>query len=174
MCLNWTRFASPFLSYIDIHRGAACGENGHVNYIKDLRVARGWSMQQLADACSPPTTAPTINKLEKSHVKLTQQWMHRLGDALGCHPLEILDGGPERLKPRERKLMDMFRSMSDERQDVVFTTTSVLAGRAPSHMIEVTDEDGNVLYLGPEQRVSGSDASYTGSERRYPAHVRRL
>ena len=35
------------LSKRDIHGGAVYGENGHMNYIKELRDAEGWSMQQL-------------------------------------------------------------------------------------------------------------------------------
>lgn len=88
-----------------------------MNKIKDLRDARGWSMQRLADACSPPTTASQINKLEKGRIRLTVEWMQRLADALECHPADLLDGGPAALTPGERELLDHYRALTERGQD---------------------------------------------------------
>ena len=41
-------------------------------------------------------------------------------------------------------------------------------------VIEVTNGDGDRVWWGPERRVAGSDAEYTGPEHRHPAHVRKL
>ena len=61
-----------------------------MNRIKELREARGWTMQELADRVVPTTTAPTINKIEKEQRGLTEKWMRRLALALGCAPAELL------------------------------------------------------------------------------------
>jgi len=58
------------------------------NRIKDWRLKRGWSMQQLADKAD--TTRSQIDKLERGERRLTVDWMKRLSDPLGCAPAELL------------------------------------------------------------------------------------
>lgn len=48
-------------------------------------------MADLAKRVEPETTASTINKLEKSKLKLTQGWMMRLAEALGIEQKDLLD-----------------------------------------------------------------------------------
>ena len=116
-----------------------------MNKIKELRADRGWSMQELADNCDPPTTASQINKLEKGRVQLNEGWMRRLAAALECYPLDLLDGGPERLKPRERKLVDLFRGFSDEQQHAF-----IQAADAVSNPREAAAADGDEKSESPE------------------------
>jgi transcriptional regulator with XRE-family HTH domain len=121
------------VSVSDIHGGAAFGENEHMpdksrkNFIETLRRQRGWSMQELAGRCVPPTTASQVNKLEKGVVNLTYDWMRRLSDALECHPADLIDGGPERLKPRTRAMVDIFEGLSEDQQDAWIKSASALA-----------------------------------------------
>jgi len=95
--------STVFMSYLDIpsrrwvvHIGQM---TGMPNNIRVLREARGWSMEELASALDPPTTAPTINKLEKGQRRLTDDWMRRIASALHCRPADLLadesatDGG---------------------------------------------------------------------------------
>lgn len=58
------------------------------NRIKDWRLKRGWSMQQLADKAD--TTRSQIDKLERGERRLTVDWMKRLADPLGCAPAELM------------------------------------------------------------------------------------
>ena len=58
------------------------------NSIKVWRLAKGWSLQQLADACG--TNKSQINKLEKGERRLTVDWMVRLAKPLGRTPQELL------------------------------------------------------------------------------------
>jgi phage repressor protein C with HTH and peptisase S24 domain len=58
------------------------------NNIKKLREELGWSQEKLARAAG--TSGPQINRLEKSQRRLTQEWMMKLADALGCHPSDLL------------------------------------------------------------------------------------
>lgn len=62
-----------------------------MNNIKALRTARDWSMEALAQRLAPPTTASTINKLEKGQRKLTEQWLRKLSTALEC-PVDAIIG----------------------------------------------------------------------------------
>jgi transcriptional regulator with XRE-family HTH domain len=62
------------------------------NRIKDIRKAKGLTMEALAQACG--TTAPQIDKLEKGRVRLNLDWMRRIATALGCHWAELVEDGP--------------------------------------------------------------------------------
>lgn len=58
------------------------------NKIRAWRSLKGWSMQQLADACG--TSRAQIDKLERGERRLTVDWMVRLAKPLGCRPAELL------------------------------------------------------------------------------------
>lgn len=65
-------------------------------------------MRQLAARFHTPTTASTIDKLEKGKMTLTQEWMYRLAEALDVHPVELIQVLP-RLAPEEERLIEVFR-----------------------------------------------------------------
>lgn len=64
----------------------------NTNRISELRLNRRWSQSELAERCSAHWV--TISKLERGQMQLTQDWMERLGAALGVHPTEILSDPP--------------------------------------------------------------------------------
>lgn len=58
------------------------------NRIAELREARGWSQENLAQAAN--TTNQQIGRLEAGERKLTVDWINRLAPALGVQPYELL------------------------------------------------------------------------------------
>lgn len=68
------------------------------NRIKALREARGWSLEDVAERMSEtsqvPTQASTVHKLETGAMKLTTEWMERLGKAFGVHPVDVIYDRP--------------------------------------------------------------------------------
>ena len=58
------------------------------NRIRELRKARGLTMEALARQAN--TTASQINKLEKGERRLTDEWMHRLAEALDCNAASLM------------------------------------------------------------------------------------
>ena len=58
------------------------------NRIKELRKARGWSQQRLADATS--TSNQHIGYLERGERGLTVEWMDRIARAMDISPSELL------------------------------------------------------------------------------------
>jgi phage repressor protein C with HTH and peptisase S24 domain len=65
-----------------------------MNHIRELRTAKGWSLQQLADASG--TSKSQIDKLEKGERRLTVDWMVRLAKPLACDPRDLMaDGQPK-------------------------------------------------------------------------------
>ena len=57
-----------------------------INRIRDIRKDKGMTLADLAEACSPPTTAQTIGRLETGMRNLSLKWMDRIAAALGVDP----------------------------------------------------------------------------------------
>ena len=62
------------------------------NRLRELRKARGWSLQTLADKVG--TSAPQIQRLEVGNRQITLEWLDRLASALGCDASELLPAVP--------------------------------------------------------------------------------
>lgn len=60
------------------------------NRIRDIRKAKGLTLADLAAACSPPTTAQTIGRLETGMRQLSLTWMNRIAAALGVAPESLM------------------------------------------------------------------------------------
>ncbi len=61
-----------------------------INRIRAIRKAKGLTLAELAQNCSPPTTAQTIGRLETGTRNLSLKWMDRIGSALGVDPEELV------------------------------------------------------------------------------------
>jgi transcriptional regulator with XRE-family HTH domain len=60
------------------------------NRIRDIRKAKGLTLADVAAACSPPTTAQTIGRLETGMRQLSLGWMNRIAAALGVEPASLM------------------------------------------------------------------------------------
>ena len=70
-----------------------------INRIRDIRREKGMTLADVAERCSPPTTAQTIGRLETGMRNLSLGWMNRIAAALGVEP-ELLLRGDGRPQPR--------------------------------------------------------------------------
>lgn len=59
------------------------------NRIRQLREARGWTLEELATRVG--ATNQQVSHLELGKRKLTVEWLRRLGAALDCHPWSIVE-----------------------------------------------------------------------------------
>ncbi|MEO9463341.1 MAG: helix-turn-helix transcriptional regulator [Marinomonas sp.] len=57
-----------------------------INRIRDIRKAKCMTLAELAQNCSPPTTAQTIGRLETGMRNLSLKWMERIAAALEVDP----------------------------------------------------------------------------------------
>lgn len=76
-----------------------------MNKIKEIREAKGMSLDKVALACVPPTTAKQIQRLEKGERRLTTDWIERVAKALGCEPGDIV---PKLSTSSEKNLYDIL------------------------------------------------------------------
>jgi len=88
-----------------------------INRIRDIRKEKGLTLADVAERCTPPTTAQTIGRLETGMRQLSLTWMNRIAAALGVEPqvlvrseesdqpkvvARLTEGGPEALPaPRD-------------------------------------------------------------------------
>lgn len=57
-----------------------------INRIRDIRREKGLTLAEVGAACSPPTTAQTIGRLETGMRNLSLVWMNRIAAALKVEP----------------------------------------------------------------------------------------
>lgn len=61
-----------------------------INRIRDIRLQKGMTLAQVAAACTPPTTAQTIGRLETGMRNLSLVWMNKIAAALAVEPEVLL------------------------------------------------------------------------------------
>lgn len=66
-----------------------------ITRIREVRRARGMTLDEVARACDPPTTAQTIGRLETGTRTVSVSWLNRIADALGVDAADLVDH-PER------------------------------------------------------------------------------
>lgn len=70
-----------------------------INRVRDIRKQKRMTLADVAERCSPPTTAQTIGRLETGTRNLSLVWMNRIAAALDVEP-ELLLRGEETEQPR--------------------------------------------------------------------------
>lgn len=61
-----------------------------ITRIRDVRRARGMTLQDVADRCNPPTTPQTIGRLETGTRTVSMGWLTRIAAALGVDASELV------------------------------------------------------------------------------------
>jgi len=63
--------------------------------IREVRRARGLTLDQVAQRCEPPTTPQTIGRLETGTRTVSLAWLDRIARALGVDPADLVESGEE-------------------------------------------------------------------------------
>ncbi|MFL6759367.1 helix-turn-helix domain-containing protein [Sphingomonas sp.] len=64
-----------------------------ITRIREVRRARGLTLDDVARRCAPPTTAQTIGRLETGTRTVSVGWLNRIADALGVEAQDLVEGG---------------------------------------------------------------------------------
>lgn len=70
---------------VDLHQGTVM-----ITCIREVRRAKGLTLQDVAERCSPPTTAQTIGRLETGTRTVSIGWLNRIAAALGVEAAQLL------------------------------------------------------------------------------------
>ena len=63
-----------------------------ITRIREVRRARGLTLDEVARRCDPPTTAQTIGRLETGTRTVSIGWLNRIARALGVEAQDLVDG----------------------------------------------------------------------------------
>lgn len=61
-----------------------------ITAIREVRRAKGMTLEDVARACVPPTTAQTIGRLETGTRTVSVGWLNRIADALGVRAADLV------------------------------------------------------------------------------------
>lgn len=64
-----------------------------ITRIREVRRARGMTLDDVARACTPATTPQTIGRLETGTRTVSVGWLNRIARALGVEAQDLVDGG---------------------------------------------------------------------------------
>lgn len=64
-----------------------------ITRIREVRRARGMTLDQVARACTPATTPQTIGRLETGTRTVSVGWLNRIAAALGVDAADLVDRG---------------------------------------------------------------------------------
>lgn len=62
-----------------------------ITRIREVRKAKRMTLDDVAQACKPPTTPQTIGRLETGMRTVSIGWLNRIADALGVAPTDLVD-----------------------------------------------------------------------------------
>src|SRR5881398_735149 len=64
-----------------------------ITRIREVRRARGMTLDDVAQRCAPPTTPQTIGRLETGTRTVSVGWLNRIAKALGVEAQDLVQGG---------------------------------------------------------------------------------
>jgi len=64
-----------------------------ITRIREVRRARGMTLDDVARACDPPTTPQTVGRLETGTRTVSVGWLNRIANALGVDAQDLVQGG---------------------------------------------------------------------------------
>src|SRR3954447_25097059 len=64
-----------------------------ITRIREVRRARGMTLEDVARQCAPPTTPQTIGRLETGTRTVSVGWLNRIAQALGVEAQDLVEGG---------------------------------------------------------------------------------
>jgi transcriptional regulator with XRE-family HTH domain len=67
-----------------------------ITRIREVRRARGMTLDDVAKACDPPTTPQTIGRLETGTRTVSIGWLNRIAGALDVDAADLVEAGGER------------------------------------------------------------------------------
>ena len=109
-----------------------------ITRIREVRRARGMTLDDVARACKPPTTAQTIGRLETGTRTVSVAWLNRIAAALRVEASDLVESGDSANMPIAA-LLSGAGAVAPKRQAVV-VAPRVQAGQVA---VRVTASSGD-------------------------------
>ncbi|QDP18945.1 helix-turn-helix domain-containing protein [Sphingomonas xanthus] len=89
-----------------------------ITRIREVRRARGMTLDDVARACDPPTTPQTIGRLETGTRTVSVSWLNRIAEALGVEAADLVDH-PDRAELPVVAILSASGATAPKRQALV-------------------------------------------------------
>ena len=116
-----------------------------ITRIREVRRARGMTLDDVAQACRPPTTPQTIGRLETGMRTVSIGWLNRIAEALGVDAADLVEGGGEKAELPVVALLGINGAVAPKR------TAVVVAPRPKGGQIAITVSAGNGDYRAGDE-----------------------
>lgn len=114
-----------------------------ITRIREVRRARGLTLDEVARRCDPATTPQTIGRLETGTRTVSVTWLNRIARALGVEAQDLVEGG----------------DTSELKVAAIIGPGGALAPRKPAIVVPPRVEDGQIAVL-----VAGSVGDYRAGD----------
>ena len=116
-----------------------------ITRIREVRRARGMTLDDVAQACRPPTTPQTIGRLETGMRTVSIGWLNRIAEALGVDASDLVEGAGEKGELPVVALLGIHGAVAPKR------TAVVVAPRPKGSQIAITVSAGNGDYRAGDE-----------------------
>jgi transcriptional regulator with XRE-family HTH domain len=114
-----------------------------ITRIREVRRARGMTLEEVARRCEPATTAQTIGRLETGTRTVSVGWLNRIAKALGVEAQDLVEGG----------------DTSELKVAAILGPGGAMAPRKAAIVVPPRVEDGQIAVL-----VAGSLGDYRSGD----------
>jgi transcriptional regulator with XRE-family HTH domain len=111
-----------------------------ITRIREVRRARGMTLDDVAKACRPQTTPQTIGRLETGTRTVSLVWLNRIADALGVDASDLVEGGGDKAELPVVAALGVGGAVAPKR------TAVVIAPRPKSGQVAITVSASNGDY----------------------------
>ncbi len=115
-----------------------------ITRIREVRLARDLTLQQVAERCLPPTTPQTIGRLETGARTVSVGWLNRIAAALNVQAADLV-----RLPDQE--VIELTATLDVEGAHAAGRQAALLPPRAEPGLIAVTVVGGIGDYRGGDE-----------------------
>ncbi|MGE5564377.1 MAG: helix-turn-helix domain-containing protein [Bacillota bacterium] len=90
-----------------------------ITRIREVRRARGMTLDDVARRCEPPTTPQTIGRLETGTRTVSVGWLNRIAKALGVEAQDLVEGGKETAELKVAAILGPGGAMAPRKAAIV-------------------------------------------------------
>ena len=116
-----------------------------ITRIREVRRARGMTLDDVAQACNPPTTPQTIGRLETGTRTVSIGWLNRIADALGVDAEDLVGGGGDKAELPVVAVLGVNGAVAPKR------TAVVVSPRPKAGQIAITVSASNGDYRAGDE-----------------------
>ena len=124
-----------------------------ITRIREVRKAKGLTLEEVGQRCSPPTTAQTIGRLETGTRTVSVGWLNRIAAALGVDAADLVDH-PDRAELEVVAVLGSHGALAPKRPALVVPPRNVPGQVAMTVASSIGDyRAGDEIWcdrLGPE------------------------